>query len=249
MPPSQSKHGSKPKPIGSVPSENSNRMDNSKRSNFVIKTAFSIDVLSVSASKISVGDGIDGPLDLSNYYADRILEPTGVHEEGHDKENNVGKFETKNASQPKDQMQKAHIRFECEFCGKRFVTKALKVHLLIHTGEKPFVCEHPGCWKRFNRIDSLNDHKIIHSGEKPFACEHPGCGKKFNKRSALSSHKVIHTEEKPFACDHPRCGKSFNQAGHLSRHEQTHSGEKPFACDHLGCGKRFSESGSLKKHK
>nr|CAH7733939.1 unnamed protein product [Callosobruchus chinensis] len=38
----------------------------------------------------------------------------------------------------------------------------LRDHLLAHSGEKPFVCQH--CGKQFNRKQSLTNHVLIHTG-------------------------------------------------------------------------------------
>ena len=49
------------------------------------------------------------------------------------------------------------------------------------------------CNKRFQTKQNLNNHKRIHSGEKPFVCKHKNCGKKFNQKSSLKTHiKSIH---------------------------------------------------------
>uniref|UniRef100_A0A8C6KC58 C2H2-type domain-containing protein n=1 Tax=Nothobranchius furzeri TaxID=105023 RepID=A0A8C6KC58_NOTFU len=46
-------------------------------------------------------------------------------------------------------------------------TKILCLHKKVHTGQKPFVCEH--CEQRFSQKTHLNRHMIVHTGQKPFA--------------------------------------------------------------------------------
>ncbi|VVD02535.1 unnamed protein product [Leptidea sinapis] len=47
----------------------------------------------------------------------------------------------------------------CEVCGKKF--------MLVHTGEKPFVCGVRGCGARFRLREGLRLHGRVHSGERP----------------------------------------------------------------------------------
>ena len=81
-------------------------------------------------------------------------------------------------------------RFHCTECGKSFPSNsALSMHLLVHSGQKPFPCPH--CPRRFRQKGHLQSHVRKHTGEKPFVCA--VCDRGFKDKSGLNTHvKRVH---------------------------------------------------------
>lgn len=85
--------------------------------------------------------------------------------------------------------------FRCPACKMAFSNKGqLTNHIRIHTGERPFICNHVGCHKTFTRNEELTRHKLIHTGIRPHACT--SCGKRFGRKDHLKKHLRTHERKR-----------------------------------------------------
>ena len=103
-----------------------------------------------------------------------------------------------------------------DFSGSASASK-LKRHMLVHSGEKPFVCTQ--CSYSCTTAGSLKRHMLKHSGEKPFSCKQ--CNFSCTRTGALKTHMLTHSGEKPFGCT--QCNYSSTQTGNLKTHLLSHS--------------------------
>ena len=167
------------------------------------------------------------------------------------------------------------LKNECTVCKKVFSTLGnMRNHYLtIHQDYRPYVCDYPGCNKKYSILSRYQVHRRTHEGKKPFLCQI--CNKSFNEKGNLKTHLRFHSELRPFQCplclknyktnghlkDHIEiqhnkikkyvcntCNKKFGRISTLKAHIRTHTGEKNFRCKVEGCDKCFAEKGNMEIH-
>ncbi|ORY92256.1 hypothetical protein BCR43DRAFT_498062 [Syncephalastrum racemosum] len=80
----------------------------------------------------------------------------------------AGDTHTKHAQQqistlPPFQHPQHQEKYKCSRCPKTFSRpSSLRVHIYSHTGEKPHVCPHPGCDRRFSVQSNMRRHLRVH---------------------------------------------------------------------------------------
>lgn len=132
-----------------------------------------------------------------------------------------------------------HCR-QCDTKSKRIHT--IMTHLVIHTGERPYVCNL--CGRTFTQISSLAGHKEAAHKEniKEVTCHL--CGKHIKGRNKWYRHMSRHRNTQ-ITCS--MCNKLFSSEAGLRVHMKRHSDIKTLACDL--CAKTFHVASDLRNHK
>ena len=202
----------------------------------------------------------------STFAVETIIKPTFIFQESIP-ENQSSQLPNNESNEKK--------KNECVVCKKVFSTLGnMRNHYLtIHQDYRPYVCDYPGCNKKYSISSRYQVHRRTHEGKKPFLCQI--CNKSFNEKGNLKTHLRFHSELRPFQC--PHCSKNYKTNGHLKDHIEiqhnkikkyicnicnkkfgristlkahirTHTGEKNFKCKIEGCNKCFAEKGNMEIH-
>lgn len=142
--------------------------------------------------------------------------------------------------------------WSCEQAGCKQVFKKLsklKIHLMRHTGERPFRCNQPGCDWAFTTAYKLKRHVESHQGRKDYICDIDGCGRKFTTIYNLNSHKKLHERPCNEVCPKPNCDQRFPTKRQLDLHLKNHTDvEKTYKCPVEGCDKVFLSPNCMGSH-
>lgn len=133
--------------------------------------------------------------------------------------------------------------FACTECYKTFKkAEYLKVHVLIHSKDRPNKCE--SCVSTFKDPSAFGRHKKLHlENTEKYVCSK--CNKTFNTYNSWYGHKKSHSNERPFKCSD--CDKGYKAKRGLDKHVINSHGGLTVVCDL--CDKTFPNELYLRNHK
>lgn len=141
----------------------------------------------------------------------------------------------------------------CELCAAVFKNKQSMInHYAVHLNSmKPFICDQPGCNRRYTELYLLRDHQERHMDNAIYKCSL--CGKSYVTESYLKMHiKNVHPElrtGKVFNYECKMCERKFKFNLALKRHVvNVHysASQEKFQCEK--CARFYSTKEYLNIH-
>ena len=138
------------------------------------------------------------------------------------------------------------MKYRCTACGKVAKNNPLHIfHVLKHTGEKPYKCTMPGCFKAFRSLAGLESHLAFHGKDRNYVCDI--CHASFKHNTVLARHKKIHTNNRKFKRKY--CSGTFLRRFDCSVHETRHKPNQEVLKQCNLCNNTYLNGLMLKRHK
>jgi hypothetical protein len=92
------------------------------------------------------------------------------------------------------------------------------MHPLVIIGDKPYVCQVPGCEAAYSQSHNLTLH--VKAAHQPrtlnYPCSVPGCAKAYASKNSLLAHsRAKHTEPQALPC--PSCASTHKNIDQVRR--------------------------------